>query len=41
MHADLSSAAAELKQKAKAIHGSAYVRDGVILYPRSAADKAG
>ncbi len=41
MHADLSSAAAELKQKAKAIHGSAYVRDGVVLYPRSAADKAG
>lgn len=40
-HPDLSTAAAELKQRAKAIQGSAYVRDGHVIYPRPAADKAG
>jgi PAS domain S-box-containing protein len=39
-HADLSTAAAELKQRAKAIHGSSYVRDGAVVYPRPAADAA-
>jgi hypothetical protein len=39
-HADLSAAAAELKQRAKAIHGSSYVRDGLTIYPRTAADAA-
>jgi PAS domain S-box-containing protein len=39
-HADLSSAAAELKQRAKAIVGSAYVRDGHVLHPRPAANAA-
>jgi PAS domain S-box-containing protein len=32
-HADLSLAAAELKQKAKAIAGSSYVRDGAQILP--------
>ena len=40
-HAELSMAAAELKQRAKAIQGSAYVRDGAVVFPRPAADKAG
>jgi DNA-binding response OmpR family regulator len=40
-HSDLSAAAAELKQRAKAVHGSAYVRDANVIFPRSAADKAG
>jgi PleD family two-component response regulator len=40
-HGDLSAAAAELKQRAKAIAGSAYVRDGNVIFPRSAAHKAG
>jgi PAS domain S-box-containing protein len=40
-HPDLSTASAELKQRAKAIQGSAYVRDGNVIFPRSAADKAG
>ncbi len=33
-HNDLSTAAAELKQRAKAIPGSSYVRDGVVVLPR-------
>ena len=33
--AELSSAAAVLKQKAKTIPGSSYVRDGEVRYPRS------
>jgi PAS domain S-box-containing protein len=33
-HAELSQAAAELKLRAKAIQGSAYVRDGQIQWPR-------
>ncbi|HEY2746726.1 MAG TPA: response regulator [Polyangia bacterium] len=40
-HSDLSAAAAELKQRAKAIAGSAYVRDGNVIFPRTAAHKAG
>jgi PAS domain S-box-containing protein len=40
-HSDLSAAAAELKQRAKAILGSAYVRDGHIIFPRPIAHKAG
>jgi PAS domain S-box-containing protein len=36
-HADLSSAAAEAKQVAKAIKGSSYVRDGAQLWPRPSA----
>jgi DNA-binding response OmpR family regulator len=40
-HSELSTAVAELKLRAKAVHGSAYVRDGIVLYPRPAADKAG
>jgi signal transduction histidine kinase/DNA-binding response OmpR family regulator len=40
-HSELSATSAELKQRAKAIHGSAYVRDGNVIFPRSAADKAG
>jgi len=40
-HSDLSAAAAELKQRAKAIAGSAYVRDGNVIFPRPAAHKAG
>jgi GGDEF domain-containing protein len=40
-HADLSAAAAELKQRAKAIQGSSYVRDGNVVFPRPAANKAG
>jgi PAS domain S-box-containing protein len=40
-HSDLSAAAAELKQRAKAIAGSAYVRDGNVIYPRATAHKAG
>ncbi|MDB4968398.1 MAG: response regulator receiver modulated diguanylate cyclase with sensor [Myxococcales bacterium] len=40
-HSDLSAASAELKQRAKAIHGSAFVRDGNVIFPRPAADKAG
>ena len=40
-HGDLSAAAAELKQRAKAILGSAYVRDGHVIFPRSVAHKAG
>jgi hypothetical protein len=40
-HPDLSTASAELKQRAKAIQGSAYVRDGNVIFPRPAADKAG
>jgi CheY-like chemotaxis protein/GGDEF domain-containing protein len=39
-HAELSSAAAELKQRAKAINGSSYVRDGHVLHPRPAANAA-
>jgi hypothetical protein len=35
-HAGLSTAAAELKQRAKAISGSSYVRDGLVLYPHHA-----
>ena len=33
-HSDLSAASAELKQRAKAIQGSAYVRDGSVVSPR-------
>jgi PAS domain S-box-containing protein len=40
-HSELSAASAELKQRAKAIQGSAYVRDGHVIFPRSAAHKAG
>jgi PAS domain S-box-containing protein len=40
-HSDLSAASAELKQRAKAVPGSAYVRDGNVIFPRSAAHKAG
>jgi hypothetical protein len=32
-HADVAVAAAELKRQAKAIAGSAYVRDGVVIVP--------
>jgi diguanylate cyclase (GGDEF)-like protein len=32
-HADLAVAAAELKKQAKAVPGSAYVRDGVLVLP--------
>jgi PAS domain S-box-containing protein len=39
-HADLSSAAAEAKQVAKAIKGSSYVRDGQQLWPRTKAETA-
>ena len=33
-HAELSSLAAELKQQAKAVVGSSYVRDGQVVLPR-------
>jgi DNA-binding response OmpR family regulator/signal transduction histidine kinase len=39
-HNDLSTAAAELKQRAKAIPGSSYVRDGVVVLPRDHAQAA-
>jgi PleD family two-component response regulator len=39
-HSDLSSAAAEAKQVAKAIKGSSYVRDGIQLWPRATASTA-
>ncbi|HZS39704.1 MAG TPA: response regulator [Polyangia bacterium] len=39
-HNDLSTAAAELKQRAKAITGSAYVRDGAVILPRDHARAA-
>jgi CheY-like chemotaxis protein/GGDEF domain-containing protein len=39
-HNDLSAAAAELKQRAKAIDGSSYVRDGAVLRPKSRAHAA-
>jgi PAS domain S-box-containing protein len=39
-HADLSQAAAELKQRAKAIIGSSYVRDGQVIVPRDHAQTA-
>ncbi len=39
-HSDLSSAAAEAKQVAKAIKGSSYVRDGQQLWPRLTAATA-
>jgi PAS domain S-box-containing protein len=35
-HAQLSQIAAELKLRAKAITGSAYVRDGLVILPRAA-----
>ncbi|HEY3359786.1 MAG TPA: response regulator [Polyangia bacterium] len=40
-HADVAVAAAELKRQAKAIVGSAYVRDGVVVVPRQAGAAAG
>jgi len=39
-HADLSMIAAQLKQLAKAIPGSSYVRDGETILPRSSAASA-
>jgi hypothetical protein len=39
-HSQLSRAAAELKQRAKAIVGSAYLRDGRVLLPRDRAAAA-
>ncbi|MBI5478007.1 MAG: response regulator [Deltaproteobacteria bacterium] len=40
-HNDLATAAAELKRVAKAIPGSAYVRDGVVVVPAGAAAPTG
>jgi PAS domain S-box-containing protein len=40
-HADVAVAAAELKRQAKAIQGSAYVRDGTVVVPRQAGVAAG
>jgi PAS domain S-box-containing protein len=39
-HNDLSTAAAELKQRAKAIPSSSYVRDGAVVLPRDHARAA-
>ena len=39
-HAELSAVAAELKQKAKAVPGSCYVKDGQVKFPRHPAAEA-
>jgi PAS domain S-box-containing protein len=40
-HAALSTAAAELKQRAKAVPGSSYVRDGELIHPRQGGTATG
>jgi diguanylate cyclase (GGDEF)-like protein len=40
-HAEVAVAAAELKRQAKAVEGSAYVRDGVLVAPKAAGATAG
>ena len=39
-HSELSTVAAELKQKAKAVPGSCYVKDGLVKFPRPSAAEA-
>jgi hypothetical protein len=40
-HQDLSAASAELKQRAKSIPGSSYVRDGKVVHPAPVAELSG